>query len=123
MDDVFIPDTYNQVEVAISALKLFNQISFRRIIIDFSLPGFAKMATHPVYIGYVIVPSNSTINAMVSKSVSLISNLILADYLRTSQQSSTFTLNSLINNENDENENKENENDKENDKENKNKET
>eukprot|EP00833_Pecoramyces_ruminatium_P018508 jgi/Orpsp1_1/1192540/evm.model.d7180000094079.1 len=104
MDDVFIPDTYNQIEVAVSALKLFNQISFRRIIIDFSLPGLAKLSTHPVYIGYVFIPRNDIINSMVSKSVSLFSNIILADYIRTSEQGSTFSLNSLIKDEkNDEN--------------------
>jgi len=90
MEDVCIPDTINQVEVPVSVLKLFNQISFRRIIIDFSLPMLYKMGTHYMYIGLVIGPSSSTVEAMIDKTVSLFSNIILADFIRTSEKTAEY---------------------------------
>jgi len=92
MEDVCIPDTINQVEVPVSVLKLFNQISFRRIIIDFSLPMLYKMGTHYMYIGLVIGPSSSTVEAMIDKTVSLFSNIILADFIRTSGQTAEYSI-------------------------------
>ncbi|OUM61583.1 hypothetical protein PIROE2DRAFT_62412 [Piromyces sp. E2] len=99
MENVFIPDTINQVEVAVSALKLFNEISFRRIIIDFSLPILARVGTHAMYMGNVIMPCDTAMHNMISKTVSLFSNIILADYLLTSDQYTSYSLNEIVDEE------------------------
>ncbi|ORX46913.1 hypothetical protein BCR36DRAFT_405519 [Piromyces finnis] len=99
MENVFIPDTINQVEVAVSTLKLFNEIAFRRIIIDFSLSKLARVGTHTIYIGNDIIPYDTPTLAMISKSVGLFSNIILADYLLTSNQYTFYSLNDIVNNE------------------------
>jgi len=95
MNDVFIPDTMNQTIASVAALKLFNQISYRRIALDFNLPKFSRMGTHPTYMGFIVFKSNPTVEAMVEKTVKLFSNIILADYIRTSEQDSLYSLNDI----------------------------
>jgi len=96
MDQVFIPDAINQIETSVSALKLFNQISYRRIGIDFCLPKMSRPATHPVYMGNMVAKSTPVVEDIVSRTVHFISNMIIADYLLTSNQHTTYSLNDLL---------------------------
>ncbi len=96
MDKIFIPDTVNQIKTSVSALKLFNQLSYRRIGIDFCLPKLWKVSTHPVYMGNMLVKRTPTVKDIVSRTVNFISNMILADYLLTSNQHTIYSLNDLI---------------------------
>jgi len=96
MDQVFIPDAINQIETSVSALKLFNQLSYRRVGIDFCLPKMSRPATHPVYMGNMVTKSTPVVEDIVSRTVQFISNMIVADYVLTSHQHTTYSLNDLL---------------------------
>jgi len=100
MKDEFIIDNENQVKVPLGLVKKFNQIPFRRVTFDFMVPaGMLRMFSHSLcldveYIDY----EKYKIKPVVEKTRKFYCNLLIADYIRTSNQTNNYSLLNLIEN-------------------------
>ncbi|ORX46908.1 hypothetical protein BCR36DRAFT_413854 [Piromyces finnis] len=99
MEDEFLIDNDNQTEIPVALIKLFNQISYRRISLDFVVPyGLLRMLTHGLCLDVdFILARRACIKMMAKKTKLFYSHLIIADFIRTSKQTDDYSLLYLLN--------------------------
>lgn len=98
MEDEFVIDNINETEIPVALIKLFNQISFRRVSMDFVVPyGVLRMLTHGLCLDVdFILARRACIRNMAEKTKSFYTHLLIADFIRTSEQRDTYSLTSLF---------------------------
>jgi len=98
MEDEFVIDNINETEIPVALIKLFNQISFRRVSMDFVVPyGVLRMLTHGLCLDVDFILARRTcIRNMAEKTKSFYTHLLIADFIRTSEQRDTYSLTSLF---------------------------
>jgi hypothetical protein len=102
MEDEFLIDNDNQTKIPVALIKSFNQIPFRRISLDFVVPyGLLRMLTHGLCLDIdFIFARKAYIKMMAEKTKSFYSHLLISDFIRTSEQTDTFSLLYLVNHNN-----------------------
>jgi len=99
MEDVFVMDNDNQQDIPVALIKKFNQISFRRVSFDLLVPFHWKLYTHGLDIGFPkdnFIKPNAYMRRISAKTLSFYAHLLIADFIRTSEQTNTYSLYNLI---------------------------
>jgi len=101
LEDVFVTDNDGQQDIPVALIKKFNQISFRRVSFDLLVPFHWKLYTHGLDLGFPpdsFIKPNAYMRCIIKKIVPFYANLLIADFIKTSEQSNTYSLNNLIKN-------------------------
>jgi len=94
LKDKFLIDNENQSEVPVYALKNFNSIPWRRVSIDLLLPrGLDRLGTHGACLGtkWTLI-DKQCIKDIAAKTINFYGNLLIADYILTSEQQDSYSL-------------------------------
>ncbi|ORX46145.1 hypothetical protein BCR36DRAFT_332024 [Piromyces finnis] len=100
MEDVFVTDNDIQQDIPVALVKKFNQISYRRVSLDLLIPFSKRLLTHSLDLGYPtdsFFKPNAYTTKISNKCISFYSHLIIADFIKTSGQTDTYSLSSINN--------------------------
>lgn len=100
MEDVYVTDNDIQQDFPVALIKKFNQIPFRRVSFDMTLPFIRRLLIHVLDIGYpknYFIKPSSDMKKISQKCLNFYSRLIIADFLKTSGQTDMYTLSTIDN--------------------------